>query len=225
MNLAIALAATFAWAAGVETAAPALPTAEQHQTEKTGMSGNATGRLTAETLWEMGRVGSFALSPDGRQAVYAVSYYSVEQNKGHHVLYQMDLDTKKPVLLTQTEDNESAPAFIAEGGKVAFLSNAGGTSQVWEMNPDGTGRRQLTYEPDGVSGFLFSPDGKKVILIKDVPTTSSIQAKEPDLPLAQGMVIDDLMDSVHATDLSILAVAVALAFLSLDNREKKGPAE
>lgn len=193
MNLAIALAATFAWAAGVEAAAPALPTAEQHQTEKTGMSGNATGRLTAETLWEMGRVGSFALSPDGRQAVYAVSYYSVEQNKGHHVLYQMDLDTKKPVLLTQTEDNESAPAFIAEGGKVAFLSNAGGTSQVWEMNPDGTGRRQLTHEPDGVSGFLFSPDGKKVILIKDVPTTSSIQAKEPDLPLAQGMVIDDLM--------------------------------
>lgn len=193
MNLAIALAATFAWAAGVEAAAPALPTAEQHQTEKTGMSGNATGRLTAETLWEMGRVGSFALSPDGRQAVYAVSYYSVEQNKGHHVLYQMDLDTKKPVLLTQMEDNESAPAFIAEGGKVAFLSNAGGTSQVWEMNPDGTGRRQLTHEPDGVSGFLFSPDGKKVILIKDVPTTSSIQAKEPDLPLAQGMVIDDLM--------------------------------
>ena len=193
MNLAIALATTFAWAAGVEAAAPALPTAEQHQTEKTGMSGNATGRLTAETLWEMGRVGSFALSPDGRQAVYAVSYYSVEQNKGHHVLYQMDLDTKKPVLLTQTEDNESAPAFIAEGGKVAFLSNAGGTSQVWEMNPDGTGRRQLTHEPDGVSGFLFSPDGKKVILIKDVPTTSSIQAKEPDLPLAQGMVIDDLM--------------------------------
>ena len=193
MNLAIALAATFAWAAGVEAAAPALPTAEQHQTEKTGMSGNATGRLTAETLWEMGRVGSFALSPDGRQAVYAVSYYSVEQNNGHHVLYQMDLDTKKPVLLTQTEDNESAPAFIAEGGKVAFLSNAGGTSQVWEMNPDGTGRRQLTHEPDGVSGFLFSPDGKRVILIKDVPTTSSIQAKEPDLPLAQGMVIDDLM--------------------------------
>ena len=39
------------------------------------------------------------------------------------------------------------------------------------------------------------------------------------------LVIDDLMDSVHATDLSILAVAIALAFLSLDNREKKGPAE
>ena len=38
-------------------------------------------------------------------------------------------------------------------------------------------------------------------------------------------LILDLMDSVHATDLSILAVAIALAFLSLDNREKKGPAE
>lgn len=39
------------------------------------------------------------------------------------------------------------------------------------------------------------------------------------------LIIDDLMDSVHATDLSILAVAIALAFLSLDNREKQKPTE
>lgn len=39
------------------------------------------------------------------------------------------------------------------------------------------------------------------------------------------LIVDDLMDSVHATDLSILAVAIALAFLSLDNREKQKPTE
>ena len=39
------------------------------------------------------------------------------------------------------------------------------------------------------------------------------------------LVIDDLMDSVHATDLSILAVAVVLTFLSRDSREKEPPKE
>ena len=42
--------------------------------------------MTPEVLWAMGRVGGFQLSPDGRQAVYGVTYYSVKQNKSHTVL-------------------------------------------------------------------------------------------------------------------------------------------
>ena len=44
-------------------------------------------------------------------------------------------------------------------------------------------------------------------------------------PTVVMLVIDDLMDSVHATDLSILAVAVVLTFLSRDSREKEPPKE
>ena len=34
-------------------------------------------RMTPEALWAMGRIGSHEASPDGRQLLYTVSYYSV----------------------------------------------------------------------------------------------------------------------------------------------------
>lgn len=150
-------------------------------------------RLTPELLWEMGRVGDFVTSPDGRHAVYSVSYYSVKENKGHHVLYLMDLRDKSTTLLTTTAENETSATFIKGGTKIAFLSARSGSNQIWEMNLDGTDRRQLSHEEGDIAGYRFSPDGRRVILIKDVPFDGIIQQNDADLPQATGMVINDLM--------------------------------
>ena len=79
-------------------------------------------RLTPEALWAMGRIGTFAVSPDAQKIVYTVSYYSVQQNKSHTVLYLMDADGANPTLLTTTADNESEPAFTPDGQRITFLS-------------------------------------------------------------------------------------------------------
>ncbi|HRF85447.1 MAG TPA: S9 family peptidase [Alloprevotella sp.] len=150
-------------------------------------------KLTPELLWAMGRIGGFQSSPDGKTAVYSVSYYSVKQNKSHTVLYSLNLLDKTPQLLTQSNSSESSAVYIKDGRKIAFLSSESGSSQVWEMNPDGTGRKQLSSETKDVADFLFSPDGKKVILIMDTENTSSIQKNDKDLDKASGMVINDLM--------------------------------
>ncbi len=149
-------------------------------------------RLTPEALWAMGRIGSVTASPDGRTVVYTVSYYSVQQNKSRTVLYRMNADGTDHTLLTTEAWSESEPAFIKGGQKIAFLTARSGKSQVWEMNLDGTGRRALTQESDDVAGFKFSPDERHVVLIKDVPATTSIEAKHADLPLASGMVITEM---------------------------------
>ena len=151
------------------------------------------GLMTPEALWAMGRIGETAPSPDGSRIVYGISYYSVEKNKSHHTLHIMDADGSNKALLTTTAHNESGAAWIKGGAKIAYLSNASGSSQVWEMNPDGSDRRQLTNDPSDIEGFLFSPDEKSVILIKRIkikPTTADIY---PDLPEAKGFVVDDLM--------------------------------
>ena len=44
------------------------------------------GVMTPEALWAMGRIGEVSVSPDAKNIVYGVSYYSVEQNKSHHTL-------------------------------------------------------------------------------------------------------------------------------------------
>lgn len=153
----------------------------------------ASDRLTPEALWAMGRIGNFSLSGDGQTAVYNVSYYSVSENKSHSVLYTMNMKDSSSRQLTHTSDSESGAIFIKKGRKIAYMSAVSGSNQVWEMNPDGTERRQLSFEEDDVIDFLFSPDEKKVILIKEVSTDAVITAKEADLPKASGMVINDLM--------------------------------
>lgn len=149
--------------------------------------------LTPEALWAMGRIGSFTLSPDGQKAVYTVTYYSVEQNKSHSVIYAFDMSSRTSRQLTTSVKSEMSPTFIKNGSKVAYLSSESGSSQLWEMNIDGSERRQLTFEADDVLDYLFAPDGSKLILIKEVPNHTSIQANDPDLPLSSGMVCNDLM--------------------------------
>lgn len=151
------------------------------------------GRLTPEALWAMGRLGDFSLSPDGKLAVYSVSYYSVEQNKSHSVLYTLDMVSKENRKLTTTSSQEMSPVFVKEGKRIVFLSSESGSMQLWEMNADGSDRKQISNEPVDVQGFLFSPDEKKVLLVKEVPQQTSIQANDADLPLSSGMVCNDLM--------------------------------
>ena len=89
------------------------------------------GLMTPEALWAMGRIGEVSVSPDAKNVVYGVSYYSVEQNKSHHTLNIMGADGGNDTKLTTTTANESSATWIKGGTKIAYLSNASGSSQVW----------------------------------------------------------------------------------------------
>ena len=151
------------------------------------------GLMTPEILWAMGRIGSFDISPDGKSAVYNVSYYSVKLNNSHTVIYTMNLADKSSKLLTTSTKSELSPKFIDGGRRIAFLSSEGGSSQLWTMNADGTGRKQASNTDKDIADYIISPDEKKVILIMDVENHTSIQKNDADLPEASGMVINDLM--------------------------------
>ena len=152
------------------------------------------GRMTPETLWAMGRIGSSCVSPDGKRIAYTVSYYSVKENKSHLVIYVMNADGSGNQLLTTTAASEGEPAWIKNGSKLAFLApDADGNSQIWEMNPDGSERVQLSSFAGGIDGFKFSPDESIVLFISQVKYGERTVDKYPDLDKASGMVIDDLM--------------------------------
>ncbi|MEM7558027.1 MAG: S9 family peptidase [Planctomycetota bacterium] len=62
-------------------------------------------RLTPEKLWDLGRIGGSAVSPDGKQLAYLVTRYDLEENSGKATLYLQDLPRTLP------ESSDRAAAF------------------------------------------------------------------------------------------------------------------
>ena len=150
-------------------------------------------RMTPEALWAMGRIGGFAVSPDGKKIAYTVAYYSVPENKSNREVFVMNADGSDNLQITHTPYQENEVTWIKGGSKLAFLSNDSGSSQLYEMNPDGSERRQLTNYDGDIEGFSISPDGKKLLFISQVKTKDSTVDKYPDLPKATGIIVTDLM--------------------------------
>ena len=146
------------------------------------------GRMTPEALWAMGRISGYAASPDGSHIVCQVGYYSVKYNKSHHVLYMMNADGSGKQQLTKSDKNETDAAWL-DNETIAFLTGG----EVWSMKLDGSERHQLSKTDGNVEGFLFSPDQKKVILLKSIPFHEVIKENPSDLPKATGRLVTDLM--------------------------------
>ena len=151
------------------------------------------GRMTPEALWAMGRIGGMNVSPDGKRVVYTVAYYRVPENKSNREVFVMNADGSDNKQITKTGFAENEAVWIKGGTKIAFLCNESGSSQLWEMNPDGTDRKRLSDYDKDIEGFAFSPDEKKVLFISQVKTVNSTADKYPDLDKATGVIITDLM--------------------------------
>lgn len=170
----------------------------KNDTERSEIIGKATpeirnGIMTPELLHSFGRVGSVVVSPDKTHLLYQVTYVSIPQNKTNAELFIMKSDGTEKKQLTITNTQESNPQWIDNGKKIAFLSNETGTSQIWTINPDGGGMTQISDVNDGIDGFTFSPDGMKVLFIRNVKNSTKPGERYPDLPEASGRVVDDLM--------------------------------
>lgn len=86
-----------------------------------------------------------------------------------------------------------AEARPEEAGRVAYLGEVGGTWQVFVMDPDGSGRRQLTRSPGDKTRCSFYPDGRALL----VSTSDGRQLRvdlasgaEAELALGAGEALD-----------------------------------
>lgn len=90
--------------------------------------------MTPEVLWSFGRIGNVCVSPDGTHAVYDVTYFNKEKDRGYTDLYLLNLKDGKSIQLTDTEYNESDANWTPDGKYITYLAKG----QLWEMNPDGS---------------------------------------------------------------------------------------
>ena len=166
------------------------PACAQNDTDVIGKQNIRLTRptMTPEALWAMGRISSYEASPNGKRIVFQVGYYSVKQNKSHHVLYMMNADGSNRQLLTHSAKNETDATWL-DAETIAFLTGG----EIWAMKADGTARRQLSKTDSQVEGFKFSPDRSRVIILKSIPFHEVIKENPEDLPKATGRLVTDLM--------------------------------
>ena len=153
----------------------------------------ASGMLTPEILWKFGRLGEFDLSPDGDRIVYTVTRYDAKNNNSITDIYIIPSSGGEAVKLTDSDGSYHNVQWTPDGQRIAYIGMRRETSQIFEMNPDGTGKVKISSFEEGIEGFKFSPDGSKILFITRVKTGQTPQEFYPDLPLTNVRISEDLM--------------------------------
>lgn len=150
-------------------------------------------RMTPEILWSFGRLGEVQVSPDGKTLLYGVSYYSKELNKSNRELFTLAVNGGSPVQITKTPGGEYSAIWSGDGNKIFFLAAADNGLQIFSMNPDGTGKMQMSNEPEGITNIKLAPNGERILFTCEIKIDKNVQDIYPDLPLADAKLYDDIM--------------------------------
>jgi dipeptidyl aminopeptidase/acylaminoacyl peptidase len=157
-------------------------------------------KLTPEVLWKFGRVGDMQLSPDGSKVIYTVTRFDVKTDKRHTWIFSVSSQHGEPVNLTEEIGSCSNARWI-DDNSIAFLCKEDDRNKIWRMNSDGSGKVIMSDIEGSINAFGIAPGGKKIYYTQDVKIDPTTQDKYPDLSLAKGMIIDDMMyrhwDSWH----------------------------
>ena len=131
--------------------------------------------ITVEDLWQLERMGNPSLSPDGAQAVAAVTRFSMDDNKAVSSLWLLSTLGGTPRQLTQCGEKDAAPRWSPhprKGGElIAFTAkrdhdgSKDSENQLYLIAPDGGEAWRAADVATGVNGFRWCPDGQRLVFI------------------------------------------------------------
>ena len=123
---------------------------------------------TIADLYRVKGVAEPAIAPDGRSVAFAVTTTDLPAVHRQTNLWRADTDGRSARALTASDKRDASPAFSPDGKVLAFLSTRAGEPQVFFLPTAGGEAEKKTDVPGGVSAFLFTPDGKRLVLAAEV---------------------------------------------------------
>ena len=136
--------------------------------------GADTEPFTVRDLVRLERVTEPAVSPDGTLVAYTLRTTDMQANKGRMSIWL--LDTRKrnasAVRITDLAANSDSAAWSRDGNFVYYLSNRGGSSQVWRIEArhwaPGAEPEQVTRLALDVGSFRVSPAQDRLLVSMEV---------------------------------------------------------
>jgi dipeptidyl aminopeptidase/acylaminoacyl peptidase len=131
-----------------------------------------------DDLINLKRVGSPAISPDGRQAAFTIREANWDENAYETEIWIGDAATGASRQVTNARKSSLQPAWSPDGAWLAFVSDRDGKRQLYRIALRGGEAERLTSTEDGVSAFAWSPSGKQLAFTMQDPVSEAIKERE-----------------------------------------------
>lgn len=149
--------------------------------------------FTPELMWQLHRVGSPSVSPDGKMLLYTTRSYNVKDNTGTTVLHLFDLTKNAEVQLTNAPANPMQVAWRPDGKKITYISGRENGTQLWEYDPANNEQKRVTNIANGINWYKYSPTQNFIAYGQDVKLDKEVKDIYPDLDKVDARIIDGLM--------------------------------
>lgn len=146
----------------------------------------AGGLMTPEIMWKFGRLGSIALSPDGKTVLYTITEIDLKTEARRTNIYKIPVSGGDAVQLTT--DGGSSPQWFNNGMSIAYTDREGNLAV---MDPEGKIKHTVAGLKD-FEIFNVAPAGNHIYFTRRVKLDQTA-AEKYNLPKAKVRIIDDLM--------------------------------
>jgi len=120
-------------------------------------------------LMELRRISDPQISPDGHWVAFTVQSVDLAANQKPTQIWTVALEGDgRPRQITHEGSLNSRPRWSPDSRRIAYISDRGGSSQIWLMDPDGGNPKPVTSLATEADGELFSSDGKNLIFTSEV---------------------------------------------------------
>lgn len=144
----------------------------------------ATGpetRFTARDLFDLSMASDPQISPDGTRIAYVRVSNDIMTDRARRAIWLVDTKTGEQVPLAGGADAGAfSPVWSPDGTRIAYVSTAGGSAQLWVRWLKGGEAVRLTGLPNSPSSITWSPDGTMIAYTMLVEGEGLKLGKAPD---------------------------------------------